>query len=381
MNQLEPTKTTIAKISVHVYRFPIENSVVTSFGQMNSRPAVFVRLEDTDGGFGWGEVFANWPAAGAEHRARLVDEDVRDLVLGRTFTGRNDLFNQLQEKTYIRALQCGEWGPFNSVIAGLDIALYDLLARNAGLPIRKFLNPHSADHVRAYASGIFIGDAEKLIENCRAKGFKDFKVKVGFELDGDVHGVSSILKNMRSSETLRADANQAWDVEMAVRFANRTEGLTWLEEPLRADLPVDQWQKVAQATDTPLAAGENMSGEGAFTAAAKSGVFGVLQPDVAKCGGFTGCLRVCKSIRQEGRLYCPHFLGGGIGLAASAHLLAADGGSGMLEVDCNPNPLREAMGPMQGNIENGILSLGNKPGLGVDTLPEEIEQYNTRPSK
>ena len=69
----------------------------------------------------------------------------------------------------------------------------------------------------------------------------------------------------------------------------------------------------------------------------------VVQPDVAKWGGISGCLPVARRVVAARRRYCPHYLGGGIGLLASAHLLAAVGGDGLLEVDCNPNPLREGL--------------------------------------
>ena len=66
----------------------------------------------------------------------------------------------------------------------------------------------------------------------------------------------------------------------------------------------------------------------------------MIQPDMAKWGGFTRCLSVARRIRAAGLRYCPHFLGGGVGQLASAHLLAAVGGEGLLEIDANPNPLR-----------------------------------------
>ena len=74
----------IARLNVHVFRAPTPAPVATSFGVMRDRPAVFVRVEDRDGAFGWGEIFANWPIAGAEHRARLLIEDIADLRIGLT---------------------------------------------------------------------------------------------------------------------------------------------------------------------------------------------------------------------------------------------------------------------------------------------------------
>ncbi|WP_275431080.1 enolase C-terminal domain-like protein, partial [Klebsiella pneumoniae] len=80
-----------------------------------------------------------------------------------------------------------------------------------------------------------------------------------------------------------------------------------------------------------------------FDEAIASGCFAILQPDAAKWGGVSGCLQVARQALGAGISYCPHYLGGGIGLMASAHLLAAAGGPGMLEIDTNPNPWRDRL--------------------------------------
>ena len=370
---------TIARITVSAYRVPIASPVATSFGVMHNRPAVFVRLEDSEGAFGWGEIFANWPAAGAEHRARLVVEDMADLLLGQTFKSAQDLFAQLTDKTHIRALQCGEWGPFRQVIAGLDTAMTDLEARRLGLPVARFLNPNAGQTVPCYASGIAIAQSGPQIDQSRELGFSMFKVKVGFDLDRDTALLHALIQSLGSGETLCADANQAWDLPEAERFvaACRDLPLGWLEEPLPADAPLTHWHALAAQCPAPLAGGENITGTGGFADAIATGVFGVLQPDIAKWGGFSGCYPVAQAIRNAGLRYCPHFLGGGIGLIASAHLLAATGGDGRLEVDVNPNPLRDAFDPWQDTQARGTLSLSDAPGLGILELPESIAQYQT----
>ena len=114
----------------------------------------------------------------------------------------------------------------------------------------------------------------------------------------------------------------------------------------------------------PLAGGENMFDDGAFDDAISLGALSFIQPDITKWGGVTGCLRVAKRINQGGRVYCPHYLGGAIGVLASAHLLAAVGGDGLLEVDINPNPLREDMLDAPLPISAGRLNLPETPGLG-----------------
>jgi len=165
------------------------------------------------------------------------------------------------------------------------------------------------------------------------------------------------------------DANQAWDLDTALAMAERlaVEAPVWLEEPLRADRPIAEWQRLAQASPVPLAAGENAIGTDAFAAIVKSGAIAVVQPDLAKWGGISGVLRVIDGIADAGLRYCPHYLGAGIGLLASAHLLAARGRpDGLLEVDSNENPLRSALCPPLARVEAGAIRLDSTPGLGVE---------------
>ena len=80
-------------------------------------------------------------------------------------------------------------------------------------------------------------------------------------------------------------------------------------------------------------------------------------------------------MRATGRTLCPHYLGGGIGLLASAHWLAAAGGGGWLEVDANPNPLRSSTcGPI-GTVSEGKVTLADAPGLGVEPDLGRLARY------
>ncbi|WP_305969073.1 MULTISPECIES: mandelate racemase/muconate lactonizing enzyme family protein [unclassified Mameliella] len=374
-----PAPITLTRLDVQVFRVPLDQPVVTSFGAMRDRPAVFLRLEDSDGAFGWGEVFSNWPAAGAEHRARLLVEDMGDLLIGQRFAHRSDLFHRLTEQTRIRALQCREWGPFDQAIAGLDVACHDLMARKAGQSLAQFLNPEALARVPTYASGIHIRDADKVIARCRDAGHDAFKIKTGFDLPRDIADTRRIAASLASAERLFADANQGWDRDQATSYLQGIAEvpLGWLEEPIIATASAEDWARVGQDSDIPLAGGENLAGFEAFDRSIAAGTFSYLQPDLAKWGGITGCETVARRALASGATYCPHFLGGGIGLVASAALLAAVGGPGLLEVDVNPNPLREAFDLFAPTQPRSHLHLPRSPGLGITTLPRALAPYQT----
>lgn len=367
---------TIDHIQVRVFRAPTARPVATSFGVMRDRPAVFVRLTASDGSFGWGEVFANWPAAGAEHRAQLLIQDIAPLILGQPSDDPATLWHDLTRKTHIRALQCGEWGPFAQVLAGLDTACHDLAARRAGLPLARALAPQAAATVPVYASGIKITDARAEIAKARAQGITAFKLKIGFDMETDLAALHAIRAELRENERLFTDANQAWDAATALHFmqAARDLDIGWLEEPIAADAPTADWASLAALGAPPLAGGENITGAKTFEAATAHLTY--LQPDVAKWGGVTGCFDAAQKITQAGRTYCPHFLGGGLGLLASAHLLAAAGGPGLLELDINANPLRDDLLP-PGTVRDGLFHLADTPGLGIEALPDSLTDFET----
>ena len=116
-------------------------------------------------------------------------------------------------------------------------------------------------------------------------------------------------------------------------------------------------------------------GEASFDTALASRTLGVVQPDLAKWGGLSATLPVARNIRASGALYCPHYLGGGIGLLASAHLLAAVGGDGALEIDANPNPLRTDLCQPLDEISDGSAELSAAPGLGIIPDLQALDRY------
>jgi L-alanine-DL-glutamate epimerase-like enolase superfamily enzyme len=360
-----------------VYRAPIETPVTTSFGIMRDRPMVLVTAEDHDGVQGLGEVWCNFPQVGAEHRARLVESVLAPLATAAPFDGPEQLFRHLTAATEVLAIQSGEAGPFAQAIAGVDIAVWDLLARKMSVPLWQLIGG-SSPNIRVYASGLNPTSPEVLAARKRAEGYRAFKLKVGFGAERDIANLDAMRRELGPSVDMMVDANQGWSLAEALDVTPRLERfeLTWLEEPLRADRPWSEWQRLKAATTLPLAAGENVYGLGAFDEALASRVLSVIQPDLAKWGGFSGCKAVAARIKAAGATYCPHYLGGGIGLVASAHLLAGVGGPGRLEIDANDNPLRTLMcGPLN-DIHEGQASLTVQPGLGIgrDELTA-IERY------
>ncbi len=357
---------TLKALDVTVYRAPIERPVQTAFGAMTDRPAVIIRAVEEDGTFGYGEVWCNFPQCGAEHRARLVTSALAPHVLAQTWTSPDELFQALANRLHNLTLQAGEPGPIAQAIAGVDTAVWDLVARRAEQPLWRLLGGRGDGRMKAYASGINPDRALEQASNAKADGYRAFKLKIGFGRERDLANLEQLRKGLGDDVDLMVDANQAWDLEEAMAMSKLLARYhpVWLEEPLPADSSIDTWTKLSQASPIPLAAGENLRGDAAFDAAIASGAFAIIQPDLAKWGGLSGGVSLAKRIQAAGLRYCPHFLGGGVGLLASAHLLAAAGGDGVLEIDSNPNPLREGLAAPFPSLEDGSLQLSDAPGLG-----------------
>ncbi|MCB8838334.1 mandelate racemase/muconate lactonizing enzyme family protein [Aurantimonas sp. VKM B-3413] len=367
----------IAAVEPHVYRVPIAVPVVTSFGTMHDRPALFVRVVGADGAEGWGEVWCNFPAVGAEHRARLILSVLVPLILGKRFEEPRAAFGHLTARTEVLAIQSGEPGPLAQAIAGLDIAVHDMLARRAGEPLHRFLGGGEAASVPAYASGLNADAPEILAQRKFDEGYRRFKVKVGFGRDRDIGNLKTLRETFGPDTPIMVDANQAWGFDEALAMAEAFAEYRplWLEEPMRADRPITDWTRLAAASPVPLANGENLRGTSGFAEMVEAGGIAFLQPDIGKWGGLSGGLPVARHAQEHGVTLCPHWLGGGIGLVASLHYLAAIGGEGVLEVDANPNPLRDKYVTGFPEVSEGAMAIPAGAGLGIAPDLAALRRY------
>lgn len=365
----------IKRIHIDVFRVPVDKPVVTSFGRIPSRAVTMLRLEDTDGAIGWGDIWGNFPTLTTEYRAKLAAFLLPELLLGKTVDNVPEFYHSMVERLHVLAVQADEPGPVASVLAAADQALWDLSARKAGQPLRNMLNPNAADRIPAYASGLNPSDGPDTVTAERQRGHRNFKLKIGFGDEIDKTNVDRIIAGMASGERLFVDANQRWDIEQSIYAASwlAEAGVGWFEEPMVADTPDEQWQRLKASARIPLAGAENLRGlaniERAFA------WLDFIQPDVGKWGGVTDCFTVAERAIAAGKTYCPHWLGGGIGLLHSAQLLAAAGGQGLLEMDVNENPLRDHALCGALAVADGHVDLPAESGIGVDPDLSEIERW------
>jgi L-alanine-DL-glutamate epimerase-like enolase superfamily enzyme len=367
----------IASIEAFSFRVPVQMPIKVAFGTFRDRPFVLVRITDSDGAQGWGEVWANWPAVGAEHRARLAI-DIGERLIGKTFESPQAFFRTVTASLEVLVLQTLEVGPIAQVVAGLDIAMWDLTARKEGQPLHRLLSPRAPDTVPVYATGINPDAPERFAADRQAEGHRAFKLKTGFGHDLDVRNLTAMRETLGTEATITCDSNQSHTLGAAKAFCRAIEPLklSWFEEPLRVDAPASDWEALARASTTPLAGGENFH-DRQFDAAIAAPVLQVLQPDVTKWGGVTGNWEVARRSVEAGKRYCPHYFGGGISLLASLQLLAAAGGDGLLELDCHPNVGREAVVGDLLPVREGRVRVPQGLGLGSEPNLTALDRYRT----
>jgi L-alanine-DL-glutamate epimerase-like enolase superfamily enzyme len=375
--------TPIKPVAIEAFAFRVPTTPIkVSFGTFRDRPMVLVRIVDSDGAEGWGEVWCNWPAVTAEHRARMA-ADIGERLLGRTLETADQAFHALTRELDVLKLQTGEYGPIESAIAGIDIALWDLAARKQGLPLYRALGAAPRATLPVYATGINPDEPEKFAAARYAEGHRAFKVKTGFDMQRDLRNLRALREAIGPDAVLTCDANQAHTADQAIAFAQAAGpyGLQWFEEAIRVDAPLADWKRLAANSPIPLAGGENFQGA-MFDDAIRDDVLQVFQPDITKWGGVSENFRVGRAAVAAGKRYCPHFFGGGVALLASLHCLTAAGGTGLLEFDCWPNANRElvianALLP----VTEGTVPIPQGPGLGATPDTKGLEQYRTWPPK
>lgn len=285
----------------------------------------------------------------------------------------------LESKLVRMMIHTGEGGAFAHCFAGIDMAVADLAARRAGLDMTRFLGGTPASRVAVYASTPSGGELGERCASIQASGHDAVKLKIGYDARTDLSAVTLARSALGPEFALMVDANQAWTCDEAISriAALAPYRLDFVEEPLRADAASQLWLRLAHASSVPLAAGENIRGEEAFAEHVNTRSLRVVQPDVAKWGGASGALAVGRHARAAGARCCMHFMGTGLGLAASLHLLAAIGGDGRVELDSNDNPLRTELGPLDLSVRNGALQVPPGPGFGFEPDPAALRALAT----
>ncbi|MEN0088850.1 MAG: enolase C-terminal domain-like protein, partial [Pseudomonadota bacterium] len=293
----------IASIELYPIRAQGGVSPKMALGSMPTRPALLVKLTDTDGCYGWGEVWANFPPRANIHKAHLIQDVVAPKLAGLRFTEPQEIQQSLRSSLSTYFLHIGQQHVFEHILAGLDIAAWDLALRNAGRSFAQHLGL-AASSAATYASSINAADLDRLMPLHSAAGQTHFKLKIGLDDEADKAFLKRASDICPAGSDIMVDSNQSWHLDRAISVLIDLEEfeLAFAEEPIRADAAVADWEKLASATTTPLAGGENIYGIESFLRMASAGMK-VLQPDVAKWGGVSGSLQLASTLPEGTSLW------------------------------------------------------------------------------
>ncbi len=273
-----------------------------------------------------------------------------------------------------------------------EVAVWDLVGRTAGRPLRELLGGRS-ERITAYASTCEAVSREERVRRCAAlrdAGWRAVKLRLGVDWRDGVETVAAVRDAMGGDMTIMVDANQgwrmpgdrtpAWDVAEAAACARELEplGVHWLEEPLPC-VNVQGYADLRDLTDLRIAAGEMVrSEEEAIDLIVRGGV-DVIQADVVLAGGIGGCHRVAEVAEAHGRMWSPHTWSHGHGLLANLHLALAVSTCPFIEVPYDPpgwTPERRdfPIAPVEVGAD-GTLEAPPGPGLGAEPDLHALEAW------
>jgi L-alanine-DL-glutamate epimerase-like enolase superfamily enzyme len=348
----------IASIEPGFYRIPLPVVLTDStHGEMRAFELNTVRVRDSDGAEGVGYTFTV-----GRNGAAI------DAVLSREFPEimdreEADAIERLWQKAWWALHYGGRGGPTVLALSAFDMALWDLKARRADLPLWKALGGYDP-RVPCYAGGIDLDlPLDRLLRQTDGnleKGFRAIKMKVGrANLFEDVERVEAMRDHLGADFPLMADANMKWSVDQAIRAARALQpfDLTWLEEPTIPDDPAGH-ARIVREGGLPIAAGENLRTLWEFKLYIAGGAVTYPEPDVTNCGGVTPFMKIAHLAEAFNLPVTSHGAHD-----VTVHLLAACPNRSYLEAHgfgldrYIAEPLR---------IQDGVALAPDRPGHGIE---------------
>ena len=325
---------------------------------------VFAEIGTRDGLEGVGFGYSKRPgglgiyAHAKEVAPNLLGEDPSDI-------------QRIHTKLLWAGASVGRSGLTVQALSPFDIALWDLKARRARLPLAKLIGSHRESLQCYNTSGGFLqaplDEVLRNIDAARARGIGGIKIKVGQpDVDTDMKRVQAVRKHLGDSFPLMVDANQQWDRVTAMRICRRLEpfNLVWIEEPLDA-YDNDGHAQLAAALDTPIATGEMLTSYNEHAQLIEAGGCDFVQPDAPRVGGVTPFLRILSLADSKALQLAPHFA-----MEIHVHLAAAYAREPWLEHFEWLEPLfNERL-----ELRDGRMIVPSRPGTGF-TLSEQARRW------
>ncbi|MCU0490817.1 MAG: hypothetical protein MUD01_04485 [Chloroflexaceae bacterium] len=346
------TSLTIHHLRARAVNVPLMPPVQTASGTVASAPLVLIDLETNAGITGSSYLFCYTPLALGPTAQLLAN--LAPLLVGEAVAP-----GLLEQKLQARFRLLGPQGLTGMAMAGIDMAAWDALAKAANMPLVQLLGG-PARPIPAYCSLRSMERAALLqeAETMAATGFTALKLRLGLpHLDAELELVQAMRQQLGPGVALLADYNQTLSVPEAIRRIRALDelGLTWIEEPTRADDDAGH-AAIARAVATPIQIGENWWGPHEMARSIAANASDFVMPDVMKIGGVSGWLRAAALAETQGLPLSSHLFP-----EFSAHLLAVTPTAHWLEFLDLAGPILAAPPTVQG----GFLHPSTEPGAGL----------------
>ncbi len=329
--------------------------------------AVIVRIETDAGLLGIGEAMGR---PGPRGTAAHINEVLAPMLLGRDPRHHQALWTAMNEQMRFAPM----------AISGVDIALWDLRGKIYGDSLTNLLGGATRDAVDCYASPIpymatLEGSAEKAREFV-AQGFRAVKLKIGRGISTDIAHVEAVRDAIGADVKLLVDANGAYTVSESVALAKDLVnlGVYWLEEPVHPEYP-DDLARIRRRVDLPVVSGEWLGSWVAFRDLLKAEAVDIIMPNITRCGGITGMMKIADLAMLENITVAPHGVGAGIGITAAIAACAVMPNFLIYEYNQLFNPLRHTVMRELIRFADGVLRPNEEPGLGITLNEATLARY------
>jgi galactonate dehydratase len=345
----------------------------------------YVRVYTDEGVYGTGEashVDGGWRESTRSMAAQLIGKDPRDV---------DACFEGIRRSYIFRG---GMSGLGISALTGIEVALWDLAGKAAGVPVYRLLGGKFRDRVRLYVDSAKTNCRERAAE-VRANGFSAIKFDLddannphkldpwNWSINPDeyqhmVDEAFEIREAVGPSLDLAIDLHGRYDATAGVKIAQALEplNLLWLEEPVPPE-NIDAMHKVTHATSTPICAGENLYLRYGFRDLLEKQAVDIIMPDISKCGGLSECRKIANMAEIYYIPFAPHNNSSALSTVADAHVCASVPNFLALEFHRYGDPSwKDTLLSDQPVIQQGDVVLTEKAGIGVELNEQYLEKNN-----
>lgn len=368
----------ITSVHIHKLSAPLSERFGWSLNWTSTRTATLVEVRTDSGITGWGD------GAAAEDLLQANPQ----LVIGRSPFEVEAIYEDLRRPAGHQER------PGPSRCGGLDTAIWDVLGQALGLPVSSLLGKQYRTALRPYCTAMYRKDWPDLATGLcqealswKQQGFRTLKMKIGYTPETDIRIVRAVREAIGPDMGLAVDANCAYTAGEAISLGRRLEefNLLWWEEPLLAN-DLAGYSRLRSQLRIPLAGGETLLTDELIRDYIQPRLVDILQPEVELIG-LTGARRITPLCWLNHLQLVPHNWGTAVRTAAILQWMATvppltpalEACPATFEFDQTESPFRDAVVQTAFHLDpEGNLTIPQTPGLGVQVIPEAVQQFRTQ---